>query len=108
MSLQDLQVHLPEGYLLIFGPYQQNTRRFRPGHSVADGDEVIVRFERDDLGFHSQDYTERLASHLDLNSQSMYIQQRGKVMRHPANIIITNANVFTSDQTNPHAEAVRV
>ena len=29
-------------------------------------------------------------------------------MRHPADIIITNAKVFTSDETNPHAEAVAV
>ena len=29
-------------------------------------------------------------------------------MRQPADIIITNAKVFTSDQANPHAEAVAV
>ena len=29
-------------------------------------------------------------------------------MGQPADIIITNAKVFTSDETNPHAEAVAV
>jgi hypothetical protein len=52
MSLQDFQVHLPEADLLVLGPHQQNARRFCPRHAVSHRDKVIVRFKRDDLGFH--------------------------------------------------------
>jgi hypothetical protein len=52
VPLQDFQVHKPQRDLLKLGPNQQYARRFRPRHPVADGHEIVVGFERDDLGFH--------------------------------------------------------
>src|SRR5690349_17047203 len=53
MTLKDFQIHLPQRDLLILGPDQQNPRRLGPRHAVAYGDEIVVRFERDDLRLHA-------------------------------------------------------
>ena len=51
--MQDLQIDLPQRDIFKLGPYQQNARCLGPRKPVPDGDEIIVRLERDDLGFHS-------------------------------------------------------
>ena len=54
MSLQDLQIQRAQGDALGFGPDQQDTRRLGPRHPVTDGDQIIVRFEWDELGLHGK------------------------------------------------------
>lgn len=51
MPLQDFQIQQSQRYIFILRPDEEDARCLRPRQSVADGDEVIVRFEGDDLGF---------------------------------------------------------
>ena len=53
VALKDPQVERSQGDLLPFRPDEQNARRLRPGHPVLDGNEVVVRFEREQVGVHN-------------------------------------------------------
>jgi hypothetical protein len=52
MLLEDAQVGRAQCDLLVLWPDQQDARRLGPRHAVAHRDEIIMRFQRDDLCFH--------------------------------------------------------
>ena len=52
MSLEQEQVEAPRQDAPARRPDEQDARRLRPRHLVADGDSVIMQLEVDHLGFH--------------------------------------------------------